>query len=144
MNLTKEQIDRIAAWDETKAQLAVLKEREAEMRKALIEELYSDAEIGVNTIELANGYELKATVKENYSLIEEDDRLESALTAIENLGERGRLYAERLIKWKPSLDKKEYDALPSDVKQIIDTAVLVKPAAPTLEIKAPKTKGNIK
>lgn len=146
MNLTKTQIDKIAAWDETKAQLALLKEREAEMRQDILNELYADNKIGVNTIKLANGYELKATFKETFSLLcdEDDNRLDPALDAIENLGERGKLIVERLIKWKPSLVKNEYDQLPDDIRRIFDTAVLVKPAAATLEIKAPKTKGNTK
>lgn len=144
MNLTKTQIDKIAAWDETKARLALLREREAEMRQDILNELYANHEIGVNTIELANGYELKATFKETFSLIEEDNRLDSALDAIDNLGERGKLITERLVKWKPALVKSEYDQLPDDIRRIFDTAVLVKPAAATLEIKAPKTKGNTK
>lgn len=75
------------------------------------------------------------------------DQVEAMLTAIEELGERGRLIADRVVKWKPELVVSEYELLAAsedgtdvDAKVIIDELLTVKPASPQLSFEPPKVK----
>jgi hypothetical protein len=72
-------------------------------------------------------------------------QVEPVLDAIEALGERGRLLADRLVKWTPELSATEYEMLaasedPIDIqaKTLIDAILTVKPASPELTFEPPK------
>lgn len=75
------------------------------------------------------------------------DQVDNVLTAIEGLGERGVVLADRLVKWKPELVVSEYEALamsndPVDAqaKAFIDAILTVKEASPQLAFEPPKAK----
>lgn len=45
---------------------------------------------------------------------------------------------ERVIKWKPELNKGEYNKLDAETKLLIDRVITAKPGMPGLEVKIPK------
>lgn len=144
-NLSQEQttINRdqlLVQWLDSKRALEVAKEREAALRKQIVESAGFDLSKleGTERLELGNGYELKAVKKLTYTL--DVAKVDSALDKIEATGPAGKLIAERLVKFKPELSVREYKELDPKFKKIIDSVLTVKSGMPTLELIEPKAK----
>lgn len=150
--LTIEQFDaindpteRLKAWNAVSAEAARLKALEMHMRTAAVAAYFPTAGAGTSNFDLGGGYTLKVVKKENYKLAK-DEQLDPVILKIEKLGEKGKLIAERLLKWKAEISVTEYKALSntdkveSDIKKLIDSVLTITPGAPELEIVAPKTK----
>lgn len=130
----------IAAWREKQAQARALAAEEKEMREEVLARFFStdpEAE-GVETIELGAGWKLKATHKLSYSL--QTDKLDAAMHALVNSGADGRFIADRLISFTPKLSVREYKNLDAASQNIVNEAVVIKPAAATLQLVEPKVK----
>lgn len=139
----KSKEDLLTEWQEAARQLALWKEIENNLRLLTVKTFFPDeAESadakGTHNYELGDGAKLKAVFKQNVT-IAKGDPLEAALSKIEATGERGKLIAERVIKWEPKLDAKEYEAMPDDLRAVLDTVLTVKPGTPSLEIAIPKS-----
>lgn len=135
--------------EELKERLAQAKEAEMELRKYIVKRAFPNAHEGTNTLDLGNGYSLKAGVKFNYKL-EDNDKVEAGLDRITKIGNQGGFIADRLVSWTPNFLLTEYRALQEqadggseEAKAIlkeVNSFLIVSDAAPTLEIKAPKAK----
>lgn len=134
----------IIKWQESQTLLAEAKEREAELRKQVLTEVFNfsenDLREGVENFELGKGFKLKATFKVNRTLDNTNDKVDSILTKMENTSEEGRILAERLVKWKAELSVSEYRNLPDKFKKMIDAAITTKTATPSLTFVEPKSK----
>ena len=129
--------------------LTSLKEKEMELRKYIVNRAFPKKEEGTNTKELGNGYELKAVVKFNYKLAD-NDVVEKTLAEIAAVGNEGAFIADRLVGWTPTFYKTEYNKLQQDAEGGNETArkilkltermLTITDAAPTLTIKEPKVK----
>ena len=129
--------------------LAALKEEELELRKYIINRAFPQKEEGTNTLELGNGYELKAVVKYNYKLAD-NDTVEKTLQEIAAIGNEGSFIADRLVSWTPNFLKTEYTKLQEDagagdetakkILKLTEKMLTINDAAPTLTIKPPKAK----
>lgn len=136
----------LVKWQDTKDLLAQAKEAEMEMRKYVVSRAFPQATEGVNTVELGNGYELKAGVKFNYTLDTDNSKVEEALDKIATIGNQGSFIADRLVSWSASFKLTEYRTLclpeaseeEKQIKAVIDSVLTITDAAPTLEIKEPK------
>ncbi len=136
-------------WQNLKDVLNSAKEAELEFRKYVVSREFPKPEEGMNTKDLGNGYQLKAGIKYNYNLLD-NDTVEKCLNKIENLGNEGKFIAERLVSWKPSFLLTEYRTLQddaakgskfaNDVLSVVSEMLEIKEAAPSLEIKEPKVK----
>lgn len=130
-------------------ELSALKEREMELRKYIVNRAFPKKEEGTNTKELGNGYELKAVVKYNYKLAE-NQIVEATLDEIAKLGNEGSFIADRLVGWTPTFYKTEYNKLIDDaaagsetakkILKLTENMLTITDAAPTLTIKEPKVK----
>lgn len=120
--------------------LSALKEREMELRKYIVNRAFPKKEEGVNKRELGAGYTLKATIKYNYVLDSDNDKIDAALEKIAKVDNEGSFIADRLVNWKATLSVSEYRRLDPKYKKIIDEVVTINDAAPTLEIVEPKKK----
>jgi len=120
--------------------LSALKEREMELRKYIVNRAFPKKEEGVNKRELGAGYTLKATIKYNYVLDSDNDKIDAALEKLAKVDNEGSFIADRLVNWKATLSVSEYRQLDPKYKKIIDEVVTVNDAAPTLEIVEPKKK----
>lgn len=135
-------------WEHLKDQLSKAKEAEMQMRKYIVSRAFPDATEGTNTLELGNGYQLKAVTKFNYNLDPDLDKVEAALGEIAGMGNEGAFIADRLVKWEASFLLTEYRKLQEDdatdiqkqIKKRIDQVLTITDAAPQLEIKEPKVK----
>jgi len=124
------------------------KEAELELRKYIVNRAFPQKHEGTNTLDLGNGYSLKAGVKFNYQLAD-NETVEKTLDAIAKIGNDGAFIAERLVSWKPNFLLTEYRKLQEEAatsavaKAILDKVndmLTITDAAPTLEIKEPKVK----
>jgi len=136
-------------WDALKKAVEAAKEQEMELRKYIVTRAFPNADEGTNTIELGEGYKLKAVVKYNYTL-SDNDTVEAGLDAISKIGNDGKFIADRLVSWTPNFLKREYTQLlddkskgskiASDILDVVTTFLTIKDAAPTLDIVEPKVK----
>jgi len=146
-NLTRDQV--LMEWQRCKDAIEVAKAAEMEIRKFIVRSAFPEAKEGTNTQELGNGYKLKAVVKYNYNLLD-NDIVEKGLSKISELGNSGSFIADRLVSWHPKFllseyrqlqeDKDKGDKTAADIINIINTFLEIKEASPTLEIKEPTKK----
>lgn len=136
-------------WKEIKDRLAALKEEELEFRKYVVTREFPKPEEGTNTKELGGGYKLKAVVKFNYRL-PENDKVEAGLEKLSKLGNDGPFIADRLVSWTPNFLLTEYRQLQEDASKgskfatdalaVIHEFLVITEAAPTVDIVEPKVK----
>ena len=129
--------------------LSELKATELELRKYIVNRAFPQKEEGTNNKDLGNGYTLKAVVKFNYRLAD-NDTVDKVLGEISKLGNEGPFIADRLVSWTPNFLKTEYTKLQEEAdkgseqaKQILkltNQMLTITDAAPTLEIREPKVK----
>lgn len=129
--------------------LAILKAKEMDLRKYIVSRAFPQKEEGTNTKELGNGYELKAVIKYNYKL-SDNDVVEKTLQEIAAIGNEGSFIADRLVGWTPNFYKTEYNKLQDDaaagnenakkILKLCEKMLTITDAAPTLTIKEPKVK----
>lgn len=135
--------------DKMQKDLASLKADELELRKYIVNRAFPKKEEGTNTKELGNGYELKAVVKFNYKL-SDNDIVEKTLEEIAKVGNEGAFIADRLVGWTPNFYKTEYNKLQDEaaagnesakiILKLTEKMLTITDAAPTLTIKEPKGK----
>ena len=136
--MTNDQL--ILAWKESQKELARIKKEEMELRNKVIAVIFNpspDAE-GTQNFDLGNNYKLKAVFKQSYSLQNKDGQLDKAIARMEKLGDEAEYIIDRLIKWKPELSISEYKNLPNAYCKILESALTIKPSAPSLELVEPK------
>lgn len=144
--MTRDEV--LMKWEETKKVLETAKEAEMSMRKYVVSRAFPNATEGVNKVDLGAGYELKASVKFNYKLDTDIDKVSAVHDEISSIGNSGSFIAERLFKWSADLVLKEYRALcepnatdeEKQIKKLLEKVLTVTEGAPTLKIKAPKEK----
>jgi len=124
---------KIGLWNEAQSQLSALKEREMNLRKEIFSAIFPTPAEGTNTSELPDGWKIKGVYKLNYSL---DD---AALTVALKELRKHRVAVDTLVTYKPSLSVSEYKKLDPKWKQVLASAVEVKPGAPALDLIAPKS-----
>lgn len=136
-------------WDYRKKVIETAKSDEMELRKYIVNRAFPKKEEGTNRKELGQGYDLKAVVRYNYTLAD-NDKVEECLNHISALGNEGPFIADRLVSWKPSFLKTEYNDLLErkdkgderavKILKIIEGMLTISEGAPTLDIVEPKGK----
>lgn len=149
----------ILSWRMDRTELAAIKEREMERRKAVASMLFPNPSKGTQRFDLGSGYAVKLVHKLNYNLeaIDAPDRKAedgSSLPFIEQMyaladeieaeGNEGKFLVDRLLKWSCELSVSEYQKLDPNnpthmrIKKAIDRHLVVKPASPELTLEEPK------
>lgn len=136
-------------WQSRKEAIEQAKEAEMELRKYIVSRAFPDKREGMNNKDLGNGYQLKAGIKYNYNLAD-NDTVEACLERIASIGNTGGFIADRLVSWKPNFLLTEYRQLQEaaekgekpaiEILKIIPEMLTITEAAPSLEIKEPKGK----
>jgi hypothetical protein len=131
--------DLIMRWHAAKQRLDAAKKEEMELRNQVVAMCYADAQEGTHNLDLGSGYKLKAVVKNNYTLAD-NEAVDAALSKLRKVGNEGEFLADRVIGWTPKLSLSEYRELQPQYKAVIDTVLTIKPGAPSLELVEPKGK----
>jgi len=137
-------------WDKKKEAIETAKAEEMELRKYIVKREFPKPKEGMNSKPLgSNGYQLKAAVKYNYNLAD-NDTVEATLEKLAGMGAAGSAIADRLVSWKPNFLKSEYRQLCEDKEKgsqfaqtalnVIGEMLTIVEGAPELEIVAPKGK----
>lgn len=136
-------------WQDKKAAIEKAKAEEMDLRKYIVAREFPKKQEGMNTKELGQGYQLKAGIKYNYKLAE-NDKVEECLGKIAALGNEGSFIADRLVSWTPNFLLTEYRQLQEEKEKgsgfaikaldIVNEMLTITEAAPTLEIREPKGK----
>ena len=146
----------LAEWEKAKIALNEAKELEMEMRKKAFALGFGDAKEGTNAIPLANDYVLKGVKKLNYNLKAPPDYKGDVVDAIDetidkfrHISNEGGFIADRIFKWSVNMsiseyrklvEESEYEAPKKRMLEELNKVLEISEAAPTLEIKAPKSK----
>jgi hypothetical protein len=149
--LTVEERDALLnKWLSAKNALEQAKDAEMQLRKQIVADIIQakPGEKGTRNFELNAGYKLKAVLKLNYKL--NNDEVDSTLDRIEKLGEEGKFIVDRIVKFKPELSVSEYNALndranTGDVMakafiKELNKILTIEDASPSLELVEPKAK----
>lgn len=145
VSLSPELSAKLQAWNQAAASLAVVKEQEFALRQELVLQAGFDLTKleGTQTIDIGNGWRLKAEKGQNYVLTNKGGETERLLAAIATDLQRPDI-ATSLVEWKPDMKKKMYKELVPlaetnpKVKEALAIALTVKPGAPTLELIPPE------
>lgn len=141
LNPTADRDALLVKWQNAKNALDEAKRVESELRREVMETLYSfdenELREGTENVELGNGYIAKAVFKVSHKLTNDVD---AALDKLDAMGEEGVFIAKRLVKFEPKLSVSEYKKLAPEYRAVIDMAVVTKPSMPSFEIVAPKAK----
>lgn len=155
--LTAEQSMLLAKWRQAKVDATQAVETERALRAQVTEMLFPNPVKGTQRYDLGEGWKVKLVHSMTPTLGDKDligdgqkvpviDQVDTVLNEIEKCGNVGPVFAERLVKWKPELSMTEYEKLDTAyedqkrIKALIDSILTLKPAAPQLEIEAPKAK----
>jgi len=120
-------------WFELSTNLAVIKEKEMELRKRIFRFYFINPKEGVNTAELDYDCKIKGTRKINRKVLEKE------LTAYGSEIVKAGIPVD-VIRWIPELSVSKYKALSDEQKKVFDQCLEIKDGAPELEIKIPKAK----
>lgn len=136
-------------WQSLKDALSAAKDAELEFRKYVVSREFPQPKEGMNTKDLGGGFQLKAGIKYNYKL-PDNEAVEAGLKKIENLGNDGPFIADRLVSWTPNFLLTEYRQLQEDASKgskfatdalaVIHEFLVITEAAPTVDIVEPKAK----
>ena len=129
--------ERLRVWDayrSAKDLLKVITEPEMTLRKTIFAEAFPEAVENTNTLELGEGWKLKANNK--YTRVIDESTLTGTLAELREM----KVNTDLLVENKPVLDMKMYRLLTAEQHQVLSQSVTTKPAAPELELVAPKEK----
>lgn len=155
MNTNNNDLDKLdrdqvlMKWKEAKDWLQQAKDYEMDMRKYVVSRSFPEAKEGVNTLELGEGYKLKASVKFNYNL-KDVETVKNVLYRISEIGNQGSFIANKLVKWEPTFLLTHFRELEEQAKNGLTEAqvmlklchemLIINDAAPTVNIVEPKAK----
>lgn len=137
VELTKDQVDAIQAWQQAAAALDTAKQAELMNRLKIVNEAglpFTTKEEGGQTLKLYAGWRLALKRTINYTVENDQAKINAALTelfAIEPVA------AQSMIRWKPELNESVYKKLGAEGKKIMAQVVTMKPGTPQLELNAP-------
>lgn len=123
------------------ADLAALKSAEAMLRTRLAKHFFPTPTEGSaenkHPLNDGTGAILQMDHTINRKVLEPElDALKSALK--EEGSNLPRLPLAKLVKWKPELNKTEYNKLTAEERQVFDRALEIKPGMPQLKVVIPK------
>lgn len=157
MSITPEIKAAVDAWLSAVPTLKQWKEYEAATRAEAVALCFPTPVKGTQRFDLGGGFKLKLVYGWTYTLgdkelidpilqekVPVDVQVNATVEAIEQLGPEAKIIVDRLIKWKPELSETEYKKLRADipieveVKKLIDSILITKPASPQLAFEEPK------
>lgn len=151
-------VEDIDAWKAASSELSAVKAREMMLRKRLFDFFFPSPKEGANNVELADG----SLIKGGYKLDRKVDDAKLAVLKAFTVGDLRdyltklkvdhsqapddlavttllQLRMDELVKYKPELAIPQYRTLTAEQLAVFETALDIKPGAPTLEVVPPKT-----
>jgi len=124
-------MNNLVNWYQTSEALKELKKEELRLRKLVVEEHFEELQEGTNRCDIPGDSQLVATLPYSYSL--DADEIDAALELIP------KTKRDKIIVWKPQLDKRVYNSLSKKARtEFTAQCVTVKPGTPSLRIEVLK------
>lgn len=117
---------KLYEWHTVSEKLDEYRYAEMKLRNELYVEFFPNATVGTNTKLLPEGGQLKAVRRLNYNITDEA-ALAQALQKIHDA------HRETLVKWKPSINLSVYKLLSDADRELVNTALTITDATPSLE-----------
>jgi hypothetical protein len=138
--ISAEQKALLQQHQEAAAQLAVVKARESELRKAVLTSIFAldqansapEQYKGTHYAALARGYRLKAECSLDYKVRNEDGKLDDILEKFD------ATTADLLVSWEPKLSVSTYKKLSPEQQALFAPVLTIKNSSPSISIVAPK------
>jgi hypothetical protein len=118
-------------WHGLQGKLKEVKDREMAVRKQLFDHYFKNPKVGVNRYELTGGYQLEGKYALSYSM--DFDKFRKVCDSEEAL-DVGLVF-EDVVDYKPVFNATTYKYLADEMRVVIDEALTIKPAAPTLKLR---------
>ena len=122
----------LAEWYKLQEQLRNLKFQEMFLRRHIFSSFFPGATEGSHVVPISNGFELVAKVPYDYKVDE------ASFKALKEEFEKAGLAADKLVRWKPELEKRQYNTLTAEEKLLFDQCMTIKPGSPSLAIREAK------
>lgn len=130
--LTHEQCNMlIAEWNQADQQQKFWREKELQLRAALVAEKYTK-ESGTERIDLDAGWQLVIERGLDYKL---ENKNNETADIVDELPEGTEAL---LIKWTPELKSKNYNDSSDEIKALFKPVLTIKPASPQVKLVPPK------
>lgn len=133
-------------WKNAKETLNIAKEAEMQLRNRIVNDsgLFDpEKEEGTQTVSLGAGWKVKAVKGINYSTLNSNGEAFQVLAQLDQMGEVVSHIAKDLFKFDANLRTGKYKELAKvnpEAYKLLQTIITTKPASPTLELVAPKSK----
>lgn len=106
--------------------------RMAQIKQQMQVNIFPDARVGTNRVELGRGWKLKAAITETFTLDKDTDKVKEVLAELEDH------IADKLVKWKPTISKTAYEMLSDHDKNLVNKVLTTRENKPTFTIEEPK------
>lgn len=128
IRIEKEQL--LTEWWQLQQTLKTTKDREMALRKELFKYYFPNPMTGTNKVNIGPGFALKAVYKTEAKM---DFAQFEALCETEEFVEKG-IYKQDVVEYKPFFNESLFKKLTKDKQELIERALVWKPAAPAMEI----------
>lgn len=125
---------KLEKWYLLQDQLKKIREEEAALRAEIFAEAFPNPKEGTNKFDLGGGYQLTATLP----ITRKVDV--AAYEAMKELLEENGINADKMVKWNPELEMKQYRCLTEEELHLVDQFLIIKDGSPQLKIVMPKGK----
>lgn len=122
----------LEAWYKAVKQLAKFKAQEILLRNKIFKGKFPNPREGTNSLDIGDGYYLKATHVINRSV--DEAAFKASMEAFAEAG----IPTDKIIKYKPELVTGTYRELTEEQRTLFDTALIIKDGTPGMEITKPK------
>lgn len=138
-NASTEQVNQILMyWNLLVDELEEVKKLENKMRELCADMMFRNhSNDESKTIDIGGGYRLRGTFKTNYTLNKDPKAIDEARERLAAYGFAGKQAGQTAIYSEFKFSKTEYDKLPKEFRDIIDTLLSSSPGAPQLKILKP-------
>lgn len=125
------QEELIAEWNRADQQQKFWKDKEKTLRDKVVSEFYTKDK-GTQNVALRDDWTLKIERSEDYKLENSNGETEDVLEEFDDAT------AKLLVKWKPEINKKNFDALSEENKAKFNAVLTIKPSSPQVKLIPPK------
>lgn len=121
----------IAEWNQADQQQKFWREKELSLRASLVAEKYTQDK-GTQRIDLEAGWQLVIERGEDYKLENGNNETQDV---VDDLPEE---LASLLVKWKPEIQKKNFEQASQETKDKFAAILTIKPSSPQVKLVPPK------
>ncbi|CAB4168948.1 hypothetical protein UFOVP1516_25 [uncultured Caudovirales phage] len=124
-------LNKLELWYKMQEDLKILREAEASLRSEIFKAAFPTPKEGTNKVELGDGWILNATMP-----ITRKVDLAAFLAMKEQL-EEAHISPDKMVKFLPELELKQYRCLTEDEIQLVDQFLIIKEGSPQMKVVLP-------